>query len=244
MRVKIQTLTEALSSPPGSSPYRAIIPLISWEVFQTLYDIRKILLDALQKYAQIYVLEGRHVIRLIKYGNYVDVERIHVDLFYIAYVPMLKGGEEVGMVEPHLWVLLLDGKVEAHEVRNFAEVKAVLERLRHEVKSNTVTVLQIENTLKDLEEELLKIALDSVERGVGYLRGLVADVIASLLYNVDKDVLNTFVSRLKEQWGPLLEMLDVKSVIVAEVKEVVKVDNRIAEKLEALEELGISLEER
>jgi len=244
MRIRIQTLTEALLSPPGSDSYKATIPLIGWETFQWLYDLRKIVLDALRKYSQIYILDGHYVIRLIKYGRYVDVERIYVNLFFIAYVPVLKGGEEVGMVEPHAWVLLLDyGKVEVYEVRNVADVKAVLERIRDAVKNNTAAVLQIENKLKDLEEELLKIALDSIERGIGYLRGLIADVVASLLYNADKEALSVFVSRLKEQWGSLLELLDVKSIIAAEVREAMNAsDKAVAEKLNVLKELGVSLE--
>lgn len=190
------------------------------------------------------MFDGRYVVRLIRYSNYIDIERLNVELFYIAYVPVLKGGEEVGMVEPHLWVLLLDyGEIEVYEVRNVVDVKTILEKIKRVVKNNTVAVLQIEAKVRDLDTELLEIAFNNVEHGASYLRGLIADTIMALVYNVDKDTLCMFVKQLKEQ-EPLLEALKIKDLIVAEVMEVMKTGNKaIVEKLEVLKELGISLEE-
>jgi len=247
MRVRMQTLLDALFSPPGSSSYKAVIQLIGWETFQRLYDLKKPILSALQKYSQTYIFDGCHVTKLIKYGNYVDVDQVRVDLFFLTFLPVLKRGEEVGMVEPHLWILLERGEVKSYMVRNIADVKAVFAEIKRIVENDDevkTAALHIEARMRDLDEELLAIAFDNIEHGVSYLRGLIADTIAALMYSADKDVLHTFVKRLRGQWEPLLEALNVKDVIAAEVKEAVKADGRIAEKLEALKELGISLEER
>jgi len=221
MKVRIQTLLDALLSPPDSSSYRAIISLIGWETFQQLYDLKKLILSALQKYGLIYIFDDRYVTKLIKYGSYVDVDRVRVDVFFLTFLPALKRGEEIGMVEPHLWVLLERGEAKSYEVRNVADVKAVFAEIKRVVENDDevkTAVLHIEARIRDLDEELLAIASDNIERGVAYLRGLIADTIAALMYNADKEVLHMFVKRLKERWGLLFEALSIKDLIAAEAR--------------------------
>lgn len=243
MRIRTQTLLDALTSPPGSSSYKMAIPLVGWETFQLLYDLRRPILNALRQYGQIYIFDGRYVTSLIKYGNYVGVDRVAVDAFFLTHLPLLRGGEEVGMVEPHLWILLRFGRAETYEVRRVADVKAVFAEIKRIVENDDavkIAALYIEARIKDLDEELLKIALDNIERGAGYLRGLISDTIAAMLHYADKDVFHTFVKRLKEQWRPILETLGVKveDIIAAEAKEAAKAGNQaVAEKLEVLDDL-------
>jgi len=245
MRVKKQTLWDALTSPPGSAPYREIIPLIGWETLRTIYDHRKLILEGLQKYNEIYVFDGRYVTKLVKYGNYVEVSRMQADAFFLIYVPILKGGEEIGLVEPQLWIIEMKyGEIKSYEVRRVADVKTVLAEVKRMVEEEDkmhVVALFIEEKIKWLNEDLMKIAFRNIEYGVGYLRGLIADTIAALFHYADKEAFLAFVRRLKEQWGPLLEALGIRleDVIATEVKEAMKAGNQaIAEKLEVLKELG------
>jgi len=245
IRVRVQTLLDALTSPPGSAPYQAIIPLIGWEALRTIYDHRKLILDALQRYNQIYIFDGRHTVSLVKYGNYVEVGRVPVDAFFITYVPILREGEEIGLAEPQLWILEMRyGEIKSYEVRRVADVKAVLAEIKRMVEEDEkvyVATLFIEEKIKWLNEDLMKIAFKNIERGVDYLKGLIADTIAALFHHTDAETFLTFVRRLKERWGPLLEALGIRveDVIAAEVKEAMKAGNQaIAEKLEVLKELG------
>jgi len=242
MRVRVQTLVDALTSPPGAHSYRAIIPLIGWEVFRELYDLRKPILDALQKYNAVHIFDGRYIITLIKYGNYVEVDRMDAGSFFLVrYVPVLRGGAEIGMVEPHVWILLLEhGTLEVHEVRRITDVKVVLAKIKSVIEKDGAmnpAALFIDARIRDVNEELLQLALRSIEDGVEYLRGLITDVIAAMFHHAG-DVFNIFVERLKERWGPLLEALriSVEDVIVAETKEVARA-KAVEEALKEMEEL-------
>jgi len=90
----LPTLQDAPASPPGSSPYRAAAPLIGLETFQLLYDFRKPTLAALSKCGETRILDGRRAAGLIKYGKYVEVDRVAANALLLAHLPVLNGGGE------------------------------------------------------------------------------------------------------------------------------------------------------
>jgi len=246
MRVRMQTLLDALTSPPGSASYQEIIPLIGWEALRTIYDHRKSILDALQRYHyhRIYIFDGRHIVGLVRYGNYVEVSREPVKAFFITYVPILREGEEIGMVEPQLWIIETEyGGVKIYEVRRVADIKTVLAEIKRMVEEDDevrIAALFIEEKIKWINEDLVKIAHKNIERGVGYLRGLISDTIAALFHHADTEVFLEFTKSLKERWGPLLEALGIRveDVIATEVREAMRTgDQAVAEKLRTLKEL-------
>jgi len=219
----MQTLVDALTSPPGSAPYKAIIPLIGWEVLREIYDVRKPALDALQKYGQVYILYGRYVISLAKHGEYVDVGRMNAGEFFLVYFPALRGGAEVGLVEPHVWILVERG-AKVYEVHSVSDVKAVLAEIKRIVVEDDATkgaALHIDARIRDINEALLQMAVRNIEGGAEYLRGLIIDTIASVFRHADKEVFDALIERLEGRWKPLLEALgiSVKDVIGAEVRE-------------------------